>query len=83
MDKEQIQTAYMGIRYVEIICLAVFIFGTLWTGTDLLQLSFQQFMMLYGGCGALLSEAIARVLHKYLKKKVTHHSYSQGEISNG
>lgn len=61
---------YIGIRYVEIICIAVFVFGMLWNGTDLLQLTFPQFMMLYGGVGAVISEAVARIVQKKIKKNV-------------
>ena len=67
MEKNDV---YIGIRYIEIICIAVFVFGFLWNGTDILDLTFPQFMMLYGGTGAILSEAIARVLSKKIKKKV-------------
>lgn len=67
MEKNNV---YIGIRYIEIICIAIFVFGFLWNGTDILDLTFPQFMMLYGGTGAILSEAIARVLSKKIKKKV-------------
>jgi len=69
MKNEDVKNVYLGIRFVEIICISVFIFGLLWHGTDVLQLTFPQFMMLYGGCGALLSEAIARIIHSQIKKK--------------
>jgi hypothetical protein len=59
---------YLGIRIIEIISIAVFIFGSLWTGTDILQLTFPQFMMLYGAIGAAVSEIIARILHRQIKK---------------
>jgi hypothetical protein len=61
---------YVGIRYVELICIAAFIFGFLWNGTDVLQLTFPQFMMLYGGIGAVVSEAVARIIQKKIKKNV-------------
>lgn len=63
------QEMYLGIRIVECICIGVFIFGVLWNGTEILQLTFSQFMMLYGGTGAAVSEIIARILYKQIKKK--------------
>ena len=62
---------YLGIRFIECICIAVFVFGFLWEGTETLNLSLPQFMMLYGGVGAAISEMIARVLAKRIKKNPT------------
>ena len=67
---ENKRNAYLAFRYVEIICIGVFVFGFLWNGTEILQLTFPQFMMLYGGIGAIISEAIARIIHKQIKKKI-------------
>lgn len=69
MEDEIVKSGYTVIRYVEGICIAVFVFGFLWHGTEVLQLSFPQFMMLYGGTGALISELVARLFLKLLKKK--------------
>jgi len=66
MNKKNI---YLGVRYIEIICIAIFIFGFLWEGTELLQLSLPEFMMLYGGVGAILTETLSRILYKQVKKK--------------
>lgn len=60
---------YLGIRIIECICIGVFIFGLLWNGTEILQLTFSQFMILYGGVGAAISEILARIIHHQLKKK--------------
>jgi len=71
-EKEEysnIEVGYVAIRFIEILCVAVVIFGSLWEGTEILNLSFPEFMMLYGGVGAVLSEIIARVLMKRIKKK--------------
>ena len=69
MDNEIVKSGYTAIRYIEGICIAVFVFGFLWNGTEILQLSFPQFMMLYGGVGAVVSEAMARLFLRLLKKK--------------
>jgi len=66
---ENVKDVYIAIRYVEGICIAVFVFGFLWEGTEIFKLTLPQFLMLYGGIGALISEFIARFLHKQLKKK--------------
>lgn len=64
-----VKNAYLVFRYIEGICIAVFVFGFLWHGTDILQLTFPQFMMLYGGTGALISEGLARLIYSRIKKK--------------
>jgi len=69
MEEEMKKNAYVGVRIIECLCVAIFIFGMLWEGTEVLQLSFPQFMMLYGGLGAVLSEGLARLFNKQLKKK--------------
>ena len=51
-------------RLIECFCIAMFIFGFLWNTTEILKLTTPQFMMLYGGVGAVLTEMIARVLSK-------------------
>lgn len=66
---ENTRNAYLAFRYIEGICIAVFVFGFLWNGTEILKLTLPQFMMLYGGGGAVLSELLARVFHSILKKK--------------
>jgi hypothetical protein len=69
MENEVTKNAYVAFRYIEGICIAVFVFGFLWEGTEILKLSLPEFMMLYGGVGAILSEGLARLFHKLLKKK--------------
>jgi len=70
--EETIATAkdvYVGIRYLEGICIAVFIFGLLWEGTEILKLTLPQFLMVYGGAGAVISELMARFTLGRIKKK--------------
>ena len=62
MEEENIK--YLAMRYVELLCIAAFIFGMLWNGTEILDLTTPQFLMLYGGVGAIVSEVLARVFHK-------------------
>ena len=64
-----VKSIYVGIRYLEGICIAVFVFGMLWEGTELLKLTLPQFLMLYGGAGAVLSELMARFTLGRIKKK--------------
>ena len=66
-----IRNVYLGFRYIEGICIAVFVFGFLWEGTEILNLTFPEFMMLYGGTGAVISEFVARFLSRIVKKKIT------------
>ena len=66
---ENTRNAYLAFRYIEGICIAVFVFGFLWNGTEILKLTLPQFMMLYGGCGAAISELLARLFYNIIKKK--------------
>lgn len=69
MNNESMKNAYLAFRYIEGICIAVFVFGFLWHGTEMLDLTLPQFMMLYGGVGAIISEGLARLLYRQVKKK--------------
>jgi hypothetical protein len=60
---------YAAIRCIECFSIALFIFGTLWEGTEVFNLSTPQFLMLYGGTGVLISEALARIFSN--KKKIS------------
>ena len=63
-NKEEPTLQYLIVRYIECFCIAVFIFGFLWNGTEMLDLTSPQFMMLYGGTGAVVTEILARVFSK-------------------
>lgn len=58
---------YLAARYLEILCISLFIFGFLWNGTEVMNLTTPQFLMLYGGAGAVICELLARLFSK--KKK--------------
>jgi len=62
-------TVYVGLRYLEGICIAVFVFGLLWEGVEILKLTLPQFLMVYGGAGAVISELMARFTLGKIKKK--------------
>lgn len=62
-------TPYLISRFIEILCIGAFVFGSLWSGTEVMNLTTSQFMMLYGGSGAVISEVIARILKKKLDIK--------------
>ena len=68
-NNEVKKIVYLSIRFIEGICAATFIFGLMWHGTETLMLTMPEFMMLYGGLGAITSEIIARILNRSLKKK--------------
>jgi len=55
---------YLAVRYIEGFCIAMFIFGFLWNGTEVMQLTTPQFMMLYGGFGALVCEVLSRLFSR-------------------
>jgi len=55
---------YVAVRYIECFCIAIFIFGFLWNGTEVLNLTAPQFLMLYGGMGGIISEVLARLFSK-------------------
>ena len=56
------KAAAVGIRVIQAVCLSAFIFGLMWEGSIGLQLRMSQFLMLYGAVGALVSEAMVRVV---------------------
>jgi len=60
----ELDTKYLAVRYIQCFCIAVFIFGCLWNGTEILNLSTPQFFMLYGGAGAVVCEVLARLFSK-------------------
>ena len=64
MRKEEPSIKYLASRYIEIFCIAIFIFGFLWNGTEVLNLTTPQFLMLYGGSGAVICEVLARLFSK-------------------
>lgn len=64
MKKENASYMYLASRYLECLCIAVFIFGFLWNGTEVLNLTSSQFLMLYGGTGAVITEVLARLFSK-------------------
>ena len=67
MDEGIATTSYFAMRLIECFCIALFVFGFLWNTTEILKLTLPQFMMLYGGLGAVLAEVMARI---FSKKKI-------------
>ena len=68
MEDEIKEYGYVAVRLVEFISIAAIIFGAAWEGTETFNLSMPQFCMLYGGIGAVVSEILARILKKNIKK---------------
>jgi hypothetical protein len=69
MVEEEIKISkYVIIRLVQLICIGAFVFGGLWEGTIRFNLTTPQFLMIYGGTGAIISEILARMFKKYEKK---------------
>jgi len=66
---EEPNVKYLVMRYVQIICIGAFVFGALWEGTIVMNLTTPQFLMIYGGCGAIISEVLARLFKKKTKVK--------------
>lgn len=64
MNKEKASDLYIGLRFLEIVCIVVFMFGFMWHTSEVYELTLQQWMMLYGGSGALLIEAVVRIIKK-------------------
>ena len=68
-EKEETRTnIYYGIRFVQVLCIGAFVFGALWEGTLVFNMNTPQFMMTYGGCGAIISEVVARIFKKKMLK---------------
>ena len=61
---------YVIIRLVQLICLGAFVFGALWEGTIRFNLTTPQFLMVYGGTGAIISEVLSRAFKKFEKKNL-------------
>ena len=64
MGNEEPDVKYLATRYIQMICIGAFVFGMLWEGTIVMNLSTPQFLMVYGGCGAIISEMLARLFKK-------------------
>jgi cellobiose-specific phosphotransferase system component IIC len=77
MSEETKPVQYLAARYIEILCISLFVFGFLWNGTEVMNLTTPQFFMLYGGSGAVICEVLARLFSK--KKTIE----VQGETKNG
>jgi hypothetical protein len=67
-SKKDHPVTYLAARFIEILCLTTFIFGFLWNGTETMNLTTPQFLMLYGGSGAVICEILARL---FMRKKKT------------
>ena len=65
VDQDLKEGAYFITRVIEIICIGLFFFGLLWEGTIIFNLSTPQFLIAYGGAGAV----VTHVLAYFLKKK--------------
>lgn len=65
---ENTNMRYVLMRYIQILCIGAFIFGALWEGTIKFNLTTPQFLMVYGGTGAVLTEVLARLFKKYENK---------------
>lgn len=68
MLEEKKPVGYLLAKYLEILCISLFIFGFLWNGTEVMNLTTPQFLMLYGGFGAVVCEVLARL---FMRKKKT------------
>jgi len=69
--EENIETKtniYLGIRFIQMICIGLAVFGALWKGTEIMELDTPEFLMVYGGIGAIISEIIARIFKKKIIK---------------
>ena len=64
VESKEPSTPYLISRVIEMLCIGAFVFGFLWNGTEVLNLTTPQFMMLYGGTGAVVSEVVARIFKK-------------------
>ena len=64
IKKQEPSSIYLGARVVEVISIGIFVFGLLWEGTLVLNLNTPEFMMFYGGVGAIISEVLARIFKK-------------------
>lgn len=67
---ENTNTKYIVMRYLQMICVGAFVFGALWEGTIKFNLTTPQFLIVYGGTGAVISEILARMFKKYEKKNM-------------
>jgi len=67
-EEDDIDYKYVAVRFIQLISIGAFIFGTLWEGTIRFNFSTPQFLMVYGITGAVISEALAR-LFKHMEKK--------------
>ena len=67
-DKQTKTNIYLGIRFIQMICIGLAVFGALWKGTEVMNLDTPGFLMVYGGAGAIISEVVARIFKKKIIK---------------
>jgi len=67
-DKQTKTNIYLGIRFIQMICIGLAVFGGLWKGTEILNLDTPSFLIVYGGLGAIISEIVARIFKKKIIK---------------
>jgi len=67
-DKQTKTNIYLGIRFIQMICIGLAVFGGLWKGTEVMSLDTPEFLMVYGGLGAIISEIVARIFKKKIIK---------------
>jgi len=69
MNEEPEINRIVVVRLVQLICIGAFVFGALWEGTIRFNLTTPQFLMVYGGTGAVITEVLARLFTKGQKSK--------------
>lgn len=71
MNETNRKYAYVAVRMLELLFASAFVFGIMWQGAESFMLSVPQFLMLYGGLGALVCELAARSLRspQFIEKR--------------
>lgn len=52
----------IGLRFIQLLSIAAFVFGGMWTSADTLKLSLAEFLMLYGFVGIVVPEVMIRLM---------------------
>jgi len=70
MNEDYKRIGYVAFRGLEVLSICIFIFGFMWNSTEMLKLSVQEFMMLYGGFGAVVCEILSRIFSSKKKEQI-------------
>lgn len=62
MNEANRRRLVIGLRFIQLLSIAAFLFGGMWTSADALKLTLSEFLMLYGFVGIVVPEVMIRLI---------------------